>query len=628
MCGIAGVFGRAHPQTVPAMLGTLVHRGPDDGFWVGHQDFSLGARRLSIQDVEGGRQPMCNEGGDVWAVQNGELYTYPDLRQTLLARGHALRTHCDTEVLPHLYEDFGDGLAERIDGMFAVAVWDDRNKVGFLARDRTGKKPLYYCVRGDALYFASEVKGLLRIPGFERRINLEALHHYLSYKHVPHPLSIFQGVSILPPGHTLTFRPTEAPVVRRYWRPDFTPDPETARMDEEEAVNRLLDLLRLGVKRRLISDVPIGFFLSGGIDSSLSTALAAELSSERIKTFCLTYGGDSTTEGKELDRKWSRWVAGAYDTEHHEEAITFSSFPESLRAILTHFDEPFAGVVSTYFLARRVAQHVKVALSGDGADELFGSYLSHRLAFPMSRYEAYRKTGDSSLIHPYEQQPELLGRLWEGEDWAWRAKLLVFGEEQKHSLYHPDVRGAMRSFNTSEHLRAVFSSLTAQDPLNRILEAEFRTIFPDQVLTFVDRLSMAHSLEVRTAYLDTDVVEYVSRLPGHFKIKDGVTKYILKRAALRYFPEEMVSRPKEGFLMPVTQWILQDLQPYVRETLSQERLRQHGLFDYAQVVSLIDQLYQAGAAPDYTHVNRVLALIVFQEWYEMYMVPSAESVAA
>jgi asparagine synthase (glutamine-hydrolysing) len=616
MCGICGVFGRGDRATVEAMLDTLVHRGPDDAFVVGGESFSLGARRLSIVDVEGGRQPMSNESATVWAAENGELYNHPQLRPRLLAGGHILHTHCDTEVLPHLYEEHGTDLPRYIDGMFAVAVWDDTKKIGLLARDRMGKKPLYYCQRGDQLFFASEIKALLKIPGFIREINLDALHHFLSLKHVPHPLSIFKGVSILPPAHRLVFEPGKPLRIERYWDVGFDVRADYEQLAEEEMVDRFLALLKQGVTRRLMADVPIGFFLSGGLDSSLSTALAAEVSPGRIKTFTLAYANESTTPGKEADRRWARWVAEKYGTEHHEETIEFSNFPDSLRKILICFDEPFAGVVSSYFLSQLIARHVKVALAGDGADELFGSYLSHRLAQPLAHYPRYLESGDPDLIRPFESRPDYLASL-AGEDWEWRSKLLVYSEEEKQALYAPDVAAALAATSTRELMRDMFASLTATDPLNRVLEAEFKTIFPDQVLTYVDRLSMAHSLEVRTAYLDTDVVEFVAALPGRVKIKQGETKYLLKRAALRYFPAEMVNRPKEGFLMPVTQWFLNDLQDYVRATLSPDRLSSHGFFRQAEVDRLIDRLYQPGS--DHTHVNKVLALVVFQEWYELYM---------
>ena len=591
MCGICGVLGRADRDVVTRMLATIRHRGPDDEFIVSGDRFTMAAARLSIIDVLGGRQPLTNETGTVTASQNGEIYNFGPLREQLLQRGHVLQTRTDTEVLPHLWEDEGCRLPERIDGMFAVAVWDETRQTGLLARDRVGKKPLYYWEHHGAIYYASELKALLEVPGFDRRLNLRALHHYLSYKHVPHPLTIFEDVKVLPPAHRLVFEIGAPPRVERYWQLSFAPRDEPIG-DEEEIVDELVARLKLAVARRLVSDVPVGFFLSGGIDSSLVTALAAETADARIKTFTLTYEDSSTTQGKEQDRRWARWTAERFGTDHREETITCSDYPSAMRRILKAFDEPFAGVVSTYFLAEAMARHVKVAVSGDGADELFGSYLSHRLAF------AKAQDGDEP-------------------DWKWRAKLLVLSEEEKRALYSPAVRDALADTSTAEHLRRAFQHLTARDPLNRILEAEFGGIFPDQVLTFVDRLSMAHALEVRSPFLDTDVVEFVASLPGRLKICNGETKHLLKRVASRYFPEEMIRRPKEGFLMPITAWVLGHLQPWVRETLSPERLRLHGLFDQPQVQRLVDRLRDPGA--DYVAVNRVLALAIFQEWYELYL---------
>ena len=593
MCGIAGVFGADDRDGVVRMLATLRHRGPDDEHVVDGDRFAIGTRRLSIVDVAGGRQPLTNEDGSVIAAQNGELYNFPSIRPGLIERGHRLRTRTDTELLPHLWEDHREALPELIDGMFAVAVWDSRTKTGLLARDRMGKKPLYYWRDGENLYFASELKALLALPRFVRDIDLEALHHFLSYKHVPHPHTIFKAARMLPPAHRLVFRPGREPEISRYWNLSFAPSNGHA-IDEEAAVDGLLSRMQAAIRRRFMSDVPVGFFLSGGIDSSLTTALAAEVAPERIKTFTLTYAGDSSTAGKEQDRRWATWVAQKYGTEHHEETITFTSYPESLRRILTAFDEPFAGVVSTYFLAQRMARHVKVAVAGDGADELFGSYRSHRLA------------ADAAANGESPGEP----------DWAWRSRLLVFDEEEKFRLYSGDTRKALAGVSTRDHMREAFSHLTAADTLNRMLEAEFHGVFPDQVLTFVDRLSMAHSLEVRSAFLDTEVVEFVASLPGALKIRDGQTKYLLKQAALRFFPAEMVHRPKEGFLMPITQWMQQDLEPWVRQTLHPSRLALHGLFDVSAVNALIDAVYLRDS--DYTDVNKVLALVVFQEWYEAY----------
>ena len=399
---------------------------------------------------------------------------------------------------------------------------------------------------------------------------------------------------MLPPAHRLVYRPGAEPVISRYWTLSFAPG-DAAAPDEAEVVDELLARMRRAVSRRLMSDVPVGFFLSGGIDSSLTTALAAEVAQSRVKTFTLTYADGAATAGKEQDRRWARWVADRFGTEHHEETITVADYPSSLRKILKAFDEPFAGVVSTYFLSQRMARHVKVAVAGDGADELFGSYLSHRVAAGL------------------EPMPAGLDRA----DWAWRSRLLVMDDDEKRALYSPDVRAALAGVSTGDHVRHAFEDLTARDPLNRMLEAEWHGILPDQVLTFVDRLSMAHSLEVRSAFLDTEVVEYVASLPGSLKIRNGETKYVLKQAAARYFPEEMIRRPKEGFLMPITQWVLGGLQPWIREVLAPDRLARHGLFDAASVSQLVERVYAPGAG--YRSVNKVLALVVFQEWYEMYL---------
>ncbi|MBI1947860.1 MAG: asparagine synthase (glutamine-hydrolyzing) [Deltaproteobacteria bacterium] len=617
MCGIAGVFGRRDPETVDKMLSMLVHRGPDDRHRVDGEGFALGATRLAIQDVEHGRQPLSNERGTVWAAQNGELYNAPTARRALAERGHILRTRCDTEVLPHLFEDHGVDLPVQVDGMFAIAVWDAASRTGLLARDRLGKKPLYTLQLDDALYFASEIKALLVVPGFSRRLNLRALHHYLSVKHVPSPLSIFEGISMLPPAHRLVFR-RDAPVrVERFWKLSFAPATGSGAPSESEAVDELLRLLDHAINRRLVSDVPVGFFLSGGLDSSLVVALAAQRSERPLETFTLTYAAGSTTSGKEEDRRWARHVATRWQTQHHEETIAALDYPTHLRTVIGCMDEPFAGVTSTYALSQAMARHVKVAISGDGADELFGSYLSHRLALPMSRFAEFERTKDPALIRPFEAQLGLLSSLAAPEVWQWRSNLLVFTEAQKAALYARDLRREMTPFSTADELRAVFQAGTATDPINVVLEAELHTFLPDQVLAFVDRLSMAHSLEIRSPYLDTALVTFLAGLPGALKMGEATTKALLKSACARFFPPEMVHRPKEGFLMPVARWLVELHQSYVRDTLSPSRLAQHGLFDVGEVTRLVEAMNAPGA--DHTDANRVIALLAFQEWYDLYL---------
>ncbi|MBX3168069.1 MAG: asparagine synthase (glutamine-hydrolyzing) [Candidatus Eremiobacteraeota bacterium] len=605
MCGIAGVFGARAPEVVDRMLRVLAHRGPDDQHCVAGEDFTLGARRLSIIDLAGGRQPLSTPDQSVWACQNGEIYNFPELRQQLQSQGHQFSNRSDTEVLPHLYQLHGDRMATAIHGMFAVAVWDKVNKRGLLIRDRAGKKPLYYCLHQGHLWFASEIKALLQIPGFQRKLNEEAVHHFLSLKNVPAPLSAFEGIHMLQPAHQLIWEDGRIRRLEAYWKLDWTP--LEGDLHEQELAEELLQRLQRGVKRRLLADVPVGFFLSGGLDSSLATALAASSSSHKVKTFTLRYRADSSTPGKELDLACARQIARQYDTEHYEEELDFSRFQEELPAILTHFDEPFGGVMSTYFLSRLIVKHLKVAISGDGADELFGSYLSHRLARPLAEF-ARGKTDD--LGH-FQDQPEFLARLASPHDWEWRSQLFVFTEEDKRKLYRPE---RLQSYSTNDYLRHLFAKCTAQDPLNRVLEVEFNTQLPDQVLAFADRLSMAHSLEIRTGFLDTEVMEFAARIPGRFKIHGQEVKSVLKTAARKYLPAEAIDRPKEGFVMPVNQWLSGWLLEYARTTLSPANLEHHGLFRSQEVTRILEEF----AAGNTALANKVLSLLCFQIWYDLY----------
>lgn len=618
MCGIAGVFGTRAPEVVAKMLRVLAHRGPDDQHLVHGNGYTLGARRLSIIDLDHGRQPLCDESKKIWAAQNGEIYNFRERRQELLdsGAGHSFVTDADTEIIPHLYREFGWEFPKKLEGMYAISIYDEEKRQGVLVRDRSGKKPLYYYESEGCLWFASEIKALLLVPGFQRKMNLEAVHHFLSYKNVPTPLSIFEGVKMLRPAHRLLWEGGKIVRQEPYWKLDWTPFEEP--LTEEDLAEELTARLKKGVKRRLVSDVPIGFFLSGGIDSSLSTALAAEVAPDRIKTFTLTYSEESSTPGKELDLRCAREIAQRYNTDHHEEQMAFQDFQKELPAILSHFDEPFSGVCSTYFLSRLISKHVKVAISGDGADELFGSYLTHRISRPIAELMASRREGrePGDLGHFAEGQPrEFLERIAEDKDYLWRLKLTVFNDQDKEKLYAPGMREHFAPFSTLKHLEGVFSTLTAGDPTNRILESEFGTQLPDQVLAFTDRLSMAHSLEIRTAFLDTQVMEFAARIPERFKIRDKDVKMVLKRAARPFLPASAIDRPKEGFVLPVNQWLQGWLFDYAKAALAPGELSRHGLFDSKEVGSLLDR-FQGG---DSSLANKILSLLSFQVWYDIYM---------
>jgi asparagine synthase (glutamine-hydrolysing) len=618
MCGIAGVFGVKDPETVARMLQVMAHRGPDDQHVVCGEGYTLGARRLSIIDLDHGRQPLCENQKHIWAAQNGEIYNFREAREELLktTTGHKFFTDGDTEVIPHLYKEYGLEFPTKLEGMYAISVYDETKEQGVLARDRSGKKPLYYMEHRGALWYASEVKALLVVPGFQRELNLEAVHHYLSYKNVPTPLSIFQGIRMLQPAHRLLWKSGQIKQIDRYWRLNWAPF--EGKLDEKELAEEFIRLMKIGMRRRLVSDVPIGFFLSGGIDSSLSTALAAEVAPGRIKTFTLTYSQESSSPGKELDLRCAREIAERYGTDHHEEQMNYGDFQRDLPAILSHFDEPFSGVVSTYFLARLISKHVKVAISGDGSDELFGSYLTHRMARPVAELCRARAEGrePGDLGHFAEGQPrEFLGRIAEPEDWVWKHKLAVFTDQDKQSLYSKESSPEFAPFSTQAHLKQIMSDLTAGDPTNRILETEFATQLPDQVLAFTDRLSMAHSLEIRTAFLDTQVMEFAARIPERFKIRDCDVKVALKTAARPYLPASAIDRPKEGFVLPVNQWLQGWLFDYAQEALAPTALDRHNLFSKTEVHGILNR-FQDG---DSGLANKILSLLSFQIWHDIYM---------
>ncbi|HEX6513074.1 MAG TPA: asparagine synthase (glutamine-hydrolyzing), partial [Chloroflexota bacterium] len=596
MCGICGFTGQPQPGVLQAMADVMVHRGPDDaGLWA-DADISLGMRRLAIVDLATGQQPVQNEDGTVWAVFNGEIYNHPELRAELTQLGHRFRTdHSDTEVLVHLYEELGPDYLHRLNGMFAIALWDAKRGVLHLARDRAGIKPLYFANAGPHLIFASEIKSLLANPAVSRAPNFQALHHYFSFKNVPAPWTAFEGIEQLGPGERAVFR--DGQLIRdRWWRLQLG---EPSDMNEADAAARIRELLTDSVRLHMRSDVPFGAYLSGGLDSSSVVALMCQLGARRVNTFSLTYEEDF--QNKTADREFALRVSRMYGTEHHEYVMSHGELVESAQAVIGAFDEPFSGVTSTYFLTRMIAQHVKVALSGDGADELFASYLPHRLAQPLQHYRQMVEQGVSPgtqkhILAPYGDQLGLLGGLAaRGDEAAARMAQYLWDESGKLRLYSPRMRAAVGETSTEALIRDLYQSAQTSDPLNRALWVDFETLLPDQVLAFVDRLSMAHSVEVRPPFLDYRLMELAGSLPGSVKIKAGRVKHILKEAVRGLIPDEIVERPKEGFVLPVNDWLSTSLGGYVGEVLAPHRLALHGLLEPEVVAQLVTE-HAAGAA--------------------------------
>jgi asparagine synthase (glutamine-hydrolysing) len=595
------------------MTGLLHHRGPDaEGFWEG-QGVSLGMRRLAIIDLATGEQPVFNEDRSIAVVFNGESYNYIELRTELQRAGHRFSTdHSDTEVIVHLYEEHGLDFLHHLNGMFAIALWDQKSRALVLARDRLGIKPLYFSRLRDGVAFGSEPKALLAHPDVSREPNLVAVHHYLSLKNVPAPLSAFRAIEQLRNGEVAVCR-DGAIERRRWWQPSFD---RVADIDDVEAAREIRRLLEDSVRLQMRADVPFGAYLSGGLDSSSIVALLAQQGAGKIKTFTLVY--DDDFPNKDNDRRFARMVAERCGTEHHEHLVRFDHLPEQIDQVVRAFDEPFSGVISTFFITQSIAQHVKVALSGDGADELFASYLSHRIAAPLAAYAEGRNDPDSLV--PFENDLAQLAALHaRGDEAARRMGLYLFDDAAKEALYSDAMQAAVGANSTEGLIRDRLRACRTDDPTNRALFLDLDTLLPDQVLPFVDRLSMAHSVEVRPPFLDHRLVEFACSLPGRFKINAGRVKSILKDAMRDLLPAELVERPKEGFIMPINEWLVGYLEDYVRATLAPDKIRAQGLLRPEKIQALLD----AHFSRQRHYGNQIWNLLMLQLWWDAYIVRPA-----
>ncbi|MDA8232960.1 MAG: asparagine synthase (glutamine-hydrolyzing) [Magnetospirillum sp.] len=614
MCGICGFTGAHDRRLLQRMADAIVHRGPDDaGYWEG-EGISLAMRRLSIVDLDGGQQPVFNEDGTIAVVFNGEIYNHPELREELQKKGHRFRTHhSDTEVLVHAYEEYGDDFLHKLNGMFAIALWDGRRRRLFLARDRMGIKPLYFSFAQGNLAFASEIKSLLPHPAVRRTPNFGALYHYFSFKNIPAPWSAYEGIEQLGPGERLIFAGTT--LDRSFWwRFQMA---EKASLSEEEAAPHIRDLLEDSVRLRMRADVPFGAYLSGGVDSSSVVALMSRLGAHNVKTFALVYEDDF--KNKTADREYAKLVSDIYGTEHYEHVLTWNEVAKSLPDVLNAFDEPFSGVTSTFFLTALIARHVKVALSGDGADELFGSYLSHRLAQPLHNFAALSgrldrlTAAERAFLAPYGDKLEYLRDIWRrGTETQRRASLYLWTDEAKATLLSDKMLALAKGQSTGELIHGLYDEAGTSDPLNRALFCDVKTLLPDQVLAFVDRLSMAHSVEVRPPFLDYRLVEFAASLPGGMKIKNGRNKHVLKEAVKDLLPANVIDRPKEGFVLPIDAWLLDKMRNLVETVLGEERLQSHGLLRVEAVKTILREHY-SGAA---NHGSRIWNLMMFQLWWD------------
>ena len=634
MCGICGFVqraGRERPDSrlLQAMLQTIIHRGPDDEGTYLADEVALGARRLSIIDLEGGHQPLSNEDGSIWITYNGEAFNFPEVRGELAGRGHRFKTRTDTETFLHAYEEWGQDFLEHFRGMFAFALWDGRKKQLLLGRDRIGIKPLYYTLLPDGtLVFGSELKSLLVHPLVERKLDLRALDLFLTLEYIPAPHSILQGIRKLPAGHLLRYQDGRVDI-RKYWdieekKKEAEQEPGQP-LNPEEAADRLYSLLKESVKLRLISDVPLGAFLSGGLDSSAIVGLMRELGASPLKTFSIGFEDRTYNE-----LAYARRIAQKFSTDHQEFVIQPQAL-ELTEKLINHLDEPFGdfSIFPTYLVSKMARQQVKVILSGDGGDEIFGGY-EHYQAQALAGSPAFRAAARAlrpilRRLPPSSKKKGLwnkLRRFVQGLDMPPAARhlrwMMFLSPEQKKKLYAPGLWNAAerkKDILEEEPWAGLFSRLGAFDPLNAELFLDLKTYLADDILVKVDRMSMAVSLEARVPLLDHKIVEYAFRLPGSWKLRDGTSKWIFKKTMERLLPPENIYRPKEGFSIPIKHWLRVDLRDMLLDHLNEERIVREGLFHYPAVKRLIDS-HLAGRE-NYSH--QLWALLVFEIWKENFL---------
>lgn len=625
MCGICGLvsFGgkRVDPDVLHAMNETLVHRGPDSGGAFIDGPVGLAARRLAIIDLDGGDQPIANEDGSVHLVQNGEIYNHAELRAELESDGHRFSTdHSDTEVLVHLYEERGLRFAEALRGMFAIALWDASRKRLVLARDRFGIKPLYYAVGETSLSFASELKALVSCPGFCREVDHDALQAFLAFSFVPAPLTIFQNTFKLPAGSLLVLDADDGPPtprVERYAQPRPVVASEVRAGDEDELAEELRSRLRDSVRAHLIADVPVGVFLSGGIDSSTIAAFAALESSGPVSTFSIGFDERAYDE-----RDRARLISRQYETDHHELLVRPDTV-ELLPKLAEVFDEPFAdaSAIPTYLVSKLAREHVKVALSGEGGDELFGgytSYVGHVLAGHFGPAAGFlrplveRLPSSSKQASTFDNKAK---RFMRGASLAPLERHLVFKQifsaEQRAQLFLPGLNGGRPPL---DFLRAQYDTSEGAEELARFMHVDLGIYLVEDMLVKTDRASMAHSLEARVPILDTVVAELALSLPSRLKVRGFSKKRLVRRAMEPLLPSAVLQGPKKGFAIPIAAWLRGELEPFAREALSPEVFRRQGFFRPDAGTALLDA--HLARRDDYS--RQLWALLMFSLWFDRY----------
>ncbi|MDH4196648.1 MAG: asparagine synthase (glutamine-hydrolyzing) [Candidatus Aminicenantes bacterium] len=627
MCGICGVYnatglGDKDWAGVRRMCEFLVHRGPDGaGFHFGDR-IALGMRRLKVIDLVTGDQPIYNEDHSVAVVYNGEIYNFPDLRRELEDKGHKFSTNADTEVIVHLYEDKGEDFVQALNGMFAVALWDLKRRKLLLVRDRLGIKPLHYLEWNGRLYFASEIKALLS-AGCPREIDPEALSQFFSFEYIPAPRSIFRGIKKLPPGHMMVVE-DGATRIASYWNVRFTAGLSDPRPEEEYAAE-VVSRLRESVRLRLLSDVPLGLFLSGGVDSSSVAALMAEVVPGHVRTFSIGFKEESFDE-----IPYARQISEAFHTDHTEFVVESAQVKGLVPHLMEYLDEPLAdaSIIPTYIISSLARPNVTVALAGDGGDELFCGYDTYKAWRVARRYRKLPKLIRTTLARKVagllpasekrlsfefkakkflagiDYPPEVANAIWWG----------AYPPAEKTSLFAPDFQEVI-SRDPFEPIHDHLARYAPDDELDRLSYLDLKLYLQDDLLVKVDRMSMANSLEIRVPFLDYTFVEFAASIPHSLKLKGMTTKHILKKAMEKKLPAEILERKKIGFDIPLGPWLQSELKEFAHDVLSPNRLKSHGYFNETYVRRILDEHMNG------THNHRQLLwpLIIFQFWYDRYL---------
>jgi asparagine synthase (glutamine-hydrolysing) len=623
MCGIAGLHdgdprGVADEPLVHAMLDTIVHRGPDD--WGVHADgpVAFGVRRLSIIDVAGGHQPIANEDGTVVVAYNGEIYNYRELRERLRRSGHTLRTRADTEVIAHLYEELGDDCVHELDGMFGFALWDARRRRLLLVRDRLGIKPLYWARAGGQLVFGSEIKALLQHPGLRARLDQDALAAFLLLKYVPAPQTMFAGISALPPGHLLV-SDADGVRIRRWWDVSFRR--AEVPPSEEEAAEMLTAALEASVRRHLVSDVPFGAFLSGGVDSSLVVALMSRALQAPVRTFAIGFEGD----GADLsETPYARMVAERYETEHEEVLVGGADLVAHAEKVVWHLDQPIAdnACLANYLVAEAASRDVKMVLTGEGGDELFAGYARYageRLAPAFGRLPPRARALGVALSRrsrvPARPSIALYALCQPDQRRRFATWFALMSPAAREALATGELAGAVSRSTPESLFAAALERADGPDRISRMLYVDTKLWLADDLLARGDKMSMAASLEARVPLLDHRLVELAASLPPGLKVRGLSRKYLLKKVARAWLPAPILDRPKKGFPIPMGRWLRGEARELCRDLLSPEAVGRRGLFAPAAVQRLLDR-HESGAAEQ----GAVLwALLSVELWHRAFV---------